>query len=210
MPRSNLLLMKAVLLEALLVALLGGALAFAANSVSPLGLKLTGNYFPGRVSAPIVVSTNGAGTNGTTGSGQEQLAARLKEKGLGLIDSKQVAQWMADPRFGLDLIILIDARDDQHYQKGHIPGAYQLDHYHAEKYLPTIFPLCVKADQIGVYCHGGDKCEDSEFAAILLRDAGIPKEKLFIYGGGITEWCANGNQVELGARKSGQFGKCSE
>src|SRR5215471_3765279 len=156
--------MKTVLLEALLVAILGGALAFGANSLSPLGLKLTRNYFPGRPSAPIVVSTNGAGTNSTTGSGQEQLAARLREKGLGLISSKQVTEWMADPRFSLDLIVLIDARDDQHYQKGHIPGAYQLDHYHAEKYLPTILPLCLKAEQIAVYCHGGDKCEDSEFA----------------------------------------------
>jgi rhodanese-related sulfurtransferase len=55
-----------------------------------------------------------------------------------------------------------------------------------------------------VYCTGGD-CEDSEFTAIFLRDVGIPKEKLFVYGGGMTDWTTNGLPVEIGGRKSGNF-----
>jgi hypothetical protein len=40
----------------------------------------------------------------------------------------------------------------------------------------------------------------------MLRDSiGIPKEKVFVYGGGITEWSANGLPIEVGARNSGQF-----
>ena len=55
------------------------------------------------------------------------------------------------------------------------------------------------------YCNGGD-CDDSEHAAIMLRDSiGIPKEKVFVYGGGITEWATNGLPIELGPRNSGQF-----
>ena len=200
--------MKAVLLEGLLVAILGGALSFAANALSPLGLKLSRNYFPAKIALPA--GTNATAIRATADSGQDQLAARLQAEGFGLFNSNQVAQLMADPRFGLNLVLIIDARDDEHYQKGHIPGAFQLDHYHPEKYLATVLPLCVQAEQIVLYCHGGDKCEDSEFTAILLRDAGIPKEKLFVYGGGITEWCANANQVETGLRKSGQLSKCSE
>jgi hypothetical protein len=34
---------------------------------------------------------------------------------------------------------------------------------------------------------------------------GIPAAKLLVYGGGITEWTANGLPIEVGARKSGQL-----
>ena len=55
-----------------------------------------------------------------------------------------------------------------------------------------------------MYCHGGD-CEDSEFAAIMLKDNGIAKEKLFVYGGGITEWTDHGLPVEIGSHNSGRL-----
>ena len=55
------------------------------------------------------------------------------------------------------------------------------------------------------YCNGGE-CDDSEHAAIMLRDSlGIPKEKVFVYGGGIAEWTTNGLPIEVGARNSGEF-----
>jgi rhodanese-related sulfurtransferase len=55
-----------------------------------------------------------------------------------------------------------------------------------------------------VYCNGGE-CEDSEFAAIMLRDAGVPREMLFVFAGGIVEWKAAGLPVETGPRGSGQL-----
>jgi rhodanese-related sulfurtransferase len=102
--------------------------------------------------------------------------------------------------------MLIDARDGAHYEKGHIPGAWQFDHYHAEQYLPTILPGCMNAQKVVVYCNGG-ACEDSEFAAILLREAGVPRERLFVYAGGISEWADSGRLVETGMRRSGQLVK---
>ena len=53
-------------------------------------------------------------------------------------------------------------------------------------------------------CNGGT-CEDSEFAALSLRDAGVPSNKLFVYIGGFAEWVTNGLPVELGPRKSGRL-----
>ena len=132
------------------------------------------------------------------------LAARLQAKGLQLVESRQAADLFRDPRREQGMVIFVDARDDQHYQEGHIPGAYQFNHYRAENYLPTVLPVCQSAEQIVVYCTGGD-CEDSEFAAIFLRDAGIPKEKLFVYAGGMTEWNTSSLPVETGGRKSGNF-----
>ena len=46
---------------------------------------------------------------------------------------------------------------------------------------------------------------DSEFAAILLRDAGVPAESLSVFPGGITEWKASDLPVEVGARDSGEL-----
>jgi len=198
---------KKTVLEAALVALIGALLAFTANALSPRGLKLARNYFPGgtngSVAKPIVAApSRPAGTNQL--SPAELLAARLKQKDLQLIDRAKAEQLFHDPRFEQEMIVFVDARDEEHYQQGHIPDAYELDPYRAEKYLATVLPVCQAAEEVVVYCNGGD-CEDSEFAALTLRDAGIANQKLFIYGGDFTEWSTNKLTIEVGARKSGDL-----
>jgi rhodanese-related sulfurtransferase len=194
---------KQVLLEAALVALVGAALAFAANGLSPQGIKLGRDYFPGASKAGSVPRPGTAPAEADTNrTPTELLAARLKQNGLQLIGTEEVLKLFHDPRREQDLVVFVDARSDASYQAGHIPGAYQFDHFHYENYLAAVVPVCLAAQQIVVYCHGGD-CADSENAALMLsRDAGIPREKLFVYGGGITEWTERGLPVESGARKS--------
>jgi rhodanese-related sulfurtransferase len=193
------------LLDGLFVALTGTILAFAANALSPRGLSLTRNFFPGDSLPQVVATTNAAPGALATNvpSARELLAARLREKGLQLADSNQVYQLFRDPRCEQSLVAFIDARHDEEYQAGHIPGAYQLDYYYKEKYLPPLLDLLRLAEQIVVYCNGGN-CDDSEWTAVLLADI-VPREKLLVYGGGITEWATNGWPVELGERKSGRL-----
>ena len=128
----------------------------------------------------------------------------MKQKGLQLIDGHRAVQLFHDSHLKPGVIAFIDARDEEHYQAGHIPGAYEFDPYHPEKYFPAVLPVCQAAEQIVVYCNGGD-CDDSKTAALLLRDVGIANQKLFIYGGGITEWTNNHQPVETGARNSGNL-----
>jgi rhodanese-related sulfurtransferase len=123
---------------------------------------------------------------------------------LQLVDGDQAVKLFHDPRFKQNGIVFIDARDESHYQEGHIPGACEFDPYHPDKYLGTILTICRAAEQIVVYCTGGD-CDDSETAAILLRNVGVANQKLFIYAGGITEWTDNNLPVETGARNSGSL-----
>ena len=190
------------------MAVIGAALAFFANGLSPHGLDLTRDYFPGtKVASPAPV----AGTNLTvaaaapTNSPLELLSARLRDNGLQLAGSNQVLQLFHDPRREQDGVIFIDARDDEHYRAGHIPGAYLFDRFQAENHLTNVLQVCLIAQQIVFYCNGGD-CDDSEHAAIMLRDSiGIPKEKVFVYGGGLNEWTTNGLPVELGARNSREY-----
>jgi rhodanese-related sulfurtransferase len=200
---------NSVLKEAALVAAIGLALALAANTVSPRGLRLNRDYFPNAGTSPAPAQNGATATAPSPHSPADALQAtvkRLEQHGLQVITSNGVAESFADPRYEQGLIVLIDARDDEHYQKGHIPGAWQFDHYHAEQYLPTILPICMSAQKIVVYCNGG-ACEDSEFATIMLRDAGVPRDLLYVYAGGITEWASSGQAVELGARRSGRMAK---
>ena len=182
--------MKTLFVETLTLAVLGALLAFTANGISPRGLKLTRNYFPS--SQP------------TTASASDP-AQKLRDKGLQVIETAAVSKLFRDPRVQEGRILFIDARNTQHFEEGHIPGAYEFDHYRPEHYLPTVMPVCQTAEQIIVYCTGGD-CEDSQFAAIFLRDGlGIANEKIFVYVGGIQEWGAAGLPRELGERNSGNL-----
>jgi len=199
--------LKRVLLEASVVTIVGLAFALAANLVSPRGLSLRRNYFPqtGLAAAGIATVSNVTIlARGTNPAGRETVVARLKDKGLRPIDSKEALQLFHDPQHEQELIVFVDARDDRHYQEGHIPGAYQFDRYYPEKHLPAVLPACLNATTIVVYCAGGN-CEDSRFAAVALRDAGVAQERLFVYAGGMTEWAANGLPVEVGGRKSSKM-----
>lgn len=200
---------KAVLLEAILVAALGLALALAANALSSRGLSLSRDYFPGGARPTAVHSAaaaNSANTNSNAAPADplEAVRKRLEQHGLQVVSSNDVISLSRDPRFEAGLVVFIDARDDAHYTAGHIPGAWQFHHYRPEGYLPTVLPVCMVAQQIVVYCGGGD-CEDSEFAAIMLRDAGVPRQNLYVYAGGITDWTKLGQPVETGARRSGEM-----
>lgn len=196
-----------LLRETAVVAVLGVVFALVANRVSPRGLALDRNYFPAETGDTVRAAVNV--TSPRTASGQnpappipgETSAAQMQQKGLQLVDGPQTVQLFHDSHLKHD-IIFVDARDDLQYRQAHIPGAYQFDPYRPEAYFPTLLPVCQAAEQIVVYCNGGN-CGDSETAALLLRDVGISNRKIFVYTGGITEWTTNHQPVETGARNSG-------
>lgn len=184
------------------MAAIGAGLAFAANAISPNGIKLSRNYFPG--DRTVVSNAIPAAVGSNDVSQAEALSARLRQKGLTLIGSREAAELFHDPRMQQNLVVFVDARDDAHYAAGHIPGAHQLDYYRAENYLAAVLPAAQVAQRIVVYCNGGD-CEDSELAAVMLRDSGVPADRLLVYGGGMAQWKAEGLPVEIGARGSGRL-----
>jgi rhodanese-related sulfurtransferase len=199
---------KKVLREGALVAVIGALLAFAANKMSPQGIELTRDYFPAtKLTSPSVSpGTNQAAvSSAATNSALELVIARLKANGLQLADSNQVVELFHDPRREQDGVMFIDSRDEDHYRAGHIPGAYLFDRFRPENYLTNVVQVCLTAQQIIFYCNGGE-CDDSLHAAIYLRDGiGMQKEKVFVYGGGFTEWTNAGLPYELGSRNSGEL-----
>jgi len=205
--------LKKILLECIMVALCGVALGIAANALSPRGLSLSRNYFPPAPAPATATNSQGVlsarepylgGTNLPAASGTNALAHRLALRGFRLVDSNYVAQAFNSPERTQHRLIFVDSRDDAHYKQGHIPSAYLLDYFRPESYLPAVLPAAMAAERVIVYCNGGD-CEDSEFSATLLKDAGVSADKLHVYGGGFAEWSTNGFPVELGEKDSQQL-----
>lgn len=194
---------KSMAIEACLVAFVGMALALVANGISPRGLRLSRDYFP--AIAPVAVPVSSAPLAPSAAGGEsaapvvDALTARLQQRGLHLVRSNEVIELFRDPRREQGLVLFVDARDDAHFAAGHIPGAWPFDRYRPEAYLPTVLPACLAALKVVVYCNGGE-CEDSEFAAVMLREAGVAADSLLVYAGGIAEWKTLGLPVETGPR----------
>jgi rhodanese-related sulfurtransferase len=188
-----------ILYEALVVALVGFCAALTANHFSPRGLKLSRNYFP----SVGLVEQNPGGLGAQDGiAATNKLAARLQAQNLALVQLDQVEALYRDPRREAELVIFVDARNLARYEEGHIPGAYLLDHFYPEATVAEVLPAALGAETIVVYCNGGD-CEDSEFTAVFLREAGVANDRLRVYGGGMREWRDHGLPVEMGYRGSG-------
>jgi rhodanese-related sulfurtransferase len=195
---------KSVGFEAAVVFVAGLAVALLANALSPLGLRLDRDYFP-RVQAPTTKSP--AATNAAappSKGGANPVVERLRQRGLQAVDTKAVAESFRDPKYLEGRIVFVDSREDAPYQAWHIPGAWQFDHYHPERHLAEVVPACLVAEHVVVYCQGGD-CEDSEFAAVHLHDAGIPLETLHVYVGGLDDWSREKLPLEIGSRGSQRF-----
>jgi rhodanese-related sulfurtransferase len=201
------------MLEAIMVGAAGLAFAFLANFLSPRGLNPARNYFPGdgkvsNVAPAAVVPSRASGKTNVPASAPSPAALlkeRLEKNGLHLLERAEVEKLFHDPRLQWNALLFIDARDEDEYQAGHIPGAFEFYAYYPQKFLENVLTPCQLAEQIVVYCTGGD-CDDSESAALFLRDtAGVPGEKLFIYGGGMTGWEAAKLPVEIGPRGSGNL-----
>jgi rhodanese-related sulfurtransferase len=186
-----------ILYEALIVALVGFCAALTANHFSPKGIKLTRDYFPAGPGA----EAEAAQQTGTQVPMEEGIEARLRAKNLGIVALTEAQELFQDPRHETEQVIFVDARNRRHYEEGHLPGAFHLDHFYPEETLSEVLPAALMAEVVVVYCNGGD-CEDSEFVAIFLREAGVPGDRLRVYPGGISEWREEGLAVELGHRGS--------
>lgn len=131
----------------------------------------------------------------------DEVARRLAEMGLQVISHEDVAAAFTSDQYQVGGIAIIDARDEAKYVAGHIPYAMRLDHYQLDT-LNEVLPVAMNAQQVIVYCNGG-QCEDSEYVAMDLRDNGVDPSRLFVYIGGITEWKEQGMPVQTGDRFSG-------
>lgn len=114
------------------------------------------------------------------------------------ISTKEVFDLFQDPGTAWGVSLFVDARSDQAYGEGHIPGAFQVDPYNPGDYIDAVLEREPGAEKIVVYCNGGD-CEDSIFLCRdLIYEFNIPYEKVYLYEGGWKAWKRNDLPVETG------------
>jgi molybdopterin/thiamine biosynthesis adenylyltransferase/rhodanese-related sulfurtransferase len=89
-----------------------------------------------------------------------------------------------------DSAALVDVRERDEWDEGHIPGAVHVPRGNLESRIENAVPD--KSRQIVVYCAAGNR---SAFAAKTLEELGY--EHVVSLAGGFTDWKRNGNPVEI-------------
>ena len=91
--------------------------------------------------------------------------------------------------------VVFDARAQDTYEAGHLPGARVLPVGEADQRLGAYASLLTPATPILVYCDGAD-CSDSLELALKLREYGF--QDVTLYPGGYAEWTEYGGPVTTG------------
>lgn len=204
------LLVKHTVVELVLLMAIGSAVALSVNGVRAKGqIKPTHNYFP-KLSAMVrptpAAIVSQASADGESGSVPANGGTRESEKrpivhGYRAITLDEAYEWFSSPEAEAGLYVFVDARNDDAYRQGRIPGAIQFDHYRLTDFLDRVVPQLEGRERVIVYCNGGD-CEDSGFVCKDLEDAGIPYDALYLFAGGWKEWTSYGFPVEGGNPES--------
>ena len=106
------------------------------------------------------------------------------------------------PDTAAGIYVFLDARNEDAYASGHIPGAYQCDywtHGFAEA-LDQFINQAGGANRIIVYCNGGE-CEDSLKVCHELVLHGIPQEIVNLFRGGWEEWSKGNLPITTGKER---------
>ncbi|MBI4717940.1 MAG: hypothetical protein HY763_09070 [Planctomycetes bacterium] len=207
--------LKKALVEAVVLGVAGIALGLVSNAVRDRGsLSLTKDYFskgtaprspdPGLAAATgerrdaVAKSTPAPAAPGTNGDPPRAAPPKKHPKhNYQEIQFDDVADVLKAPEHQQGLWVLVDARKDDLYEAGHLPGAIQADHYDIDRYRDHLLEHVQPAEKIIVYCGGGD-CEDSIFLCGDLMEMGIEYDRVFLYPGGFSEWEAKNMPVETG------------
>ena len=196
---------KKTLWEALILGVLGILVAVGANAVRASGsIKLTKNYFDkgfeevkqltaqpatdSRASQSVAVASPDASNEET---------AQHSDHPYQEISFEEVAAIFNNPDGQTGAVAFVDARSDEAYEAGHIPGAIQADHYRLEDCIGILLDYADASEKLIVYCSGGE-CEDSMFVCKDLLDFDVLYDKIYLYSGGWKEWTKRGMPVATG------------
>jgi rhodanese-related sulfurtransferase len=194
--------------ESLIIVLVGTVLGLVANTVSPRGIPLVGDFSRGAALAnrsaeelaALPAEIELAGVQRVV----EAIAARSADEDSAPAADAASDNGKASPKAeaGGDLedallsqAVLIDARSPDIYGSGHIPGALNLPVSDFDAAYPEFKAQLKTASLIVVYCDGGD-CELSHDLATMLKDLGHGPIQLF--AGGFDAWMEAGHDMRAG------------
>ena len=126
----------------------------------------------------------------------------LSPRGIPLMGAVPLREAMGLPQIGLPEAwelyqgrqgIFVDARSEEEYRAGHIPGAILLDQERFEAGISAFQELIPPDTLLVTYC-SGEECGSSSEVAQLLKGAGY--RTLRVFSGGWEEWSQSGFPVD--------------
>jgi rhodanese-related sulfurtransferase len=90
-------------------------------------------------------------------------------------------------------IPILDARSQEDFLAGHIPGAVSLPYYDMGSYLDRVLPLLSTNQPVMIYCSEAS-CADAELLARSIFDLGY--SNLLVFKGGFKAWVTAGLTIE--------------
>jgi molybdopterin/thiamine biosynthesis adenylyltransferase/rhodanese-related sulfurtransferase len=103
------------------------------------------------------------------------------------VDSTQALDSLRDSERGW---VIVDVREREEWDEGHLPGAVHVPRGHLESRIERAAPD--KSGPVLVYCASGNR---SAFAAKTLEELGY--DHVVSLAGGFTDWKRNGNPFEI-------------
>jgi molybdopterin/thiamine biosynthesis adenylyltransferase/rhodanese-related sulfurtransferase len=103
------------------------------------------------------------------------------------VDSTQALDSLRDSERGC---VIVDVREREEWDEGHLPGAVHVPRGHLESRIESAAPD--KSRPVLVYCASGNR---SAFAAKTLEELGY--DHVVSLAGGFTDWKRNGNPFEI-------------
>jgi molybdopterin/thiamine biosynthesis adenylyltransferase/rhodanese-related sulfurtransferase len=103
------------------------------------------------------------------------------------VDASQALDSLRDSEPGC---VIVDVREREEWDEGHLPGAVHVPRGHLESRIESAAPD--KSRPVLVYCASGNR---SAFAAKTLEELGY--DHVVSLAGGFTDWKRNGNPFEI-------------
>lgn len=198
--------LKKTTIEFLILGVAGLMIAFTANSVrAKNSIKINKNYFDIGLTVKTPTSStpedeNSAIDSDTLSVENDPIQPAHLQHPYQEITYDEVFELLNDPNTAMGLNVFVDARNDEQYNEGHIPGALQCDPYNVGLYIDNIIDYVAGAEKVVVYCGGGE-CEDSIFMCRELIEMDVPMEAIYLFVGGWKEWSDNGSPIETGSNE---------
>jgi rhodanese-related sulfurtransferase len=157
--------MKRSLLQSIGIIIISGALGIGVNAFRAEGIPLMERW-------------------------QEKVLNEQLTGGLPAVSLKQVKE-----AYKSGAALLVDARDPEFFERGHIPGAVSLPVRDFDSVFPKLEEQLRAAPRVITYCDGAS-CEMSVELTEKLLFAGL--EYIEIFTGGIQQWQGAGQPIEEG------------
>ncbi|MBA3961954.1 MAG: rhodanese-like domain-containing protein [Chthoniobacterales bacterium] len=89
-------------------------------------------------------------------------------------------------------VLWIDARPNEEFEEGHVPGAMSLNEDEWNRLLPAVLAAWTKERELVVYC-SRESCNASRAVADRLRNE-VKLKNVHVLPGGWEEWKENANR----------------